>query len=32
MQDGKVAHVFDVQFTDLQRQLLTLLGVSGDAF
>jgi transposase len=32
MQDGKVAQVFEVQFTDLQRQLLTLLGVSEDAF
>jgi transposase len=32
IQAGKVAQVFEVQFTDLQRQLLTLLGVSEDAF
>jgi hypothetical protein len=32
MQDGKVAQVFEVEFTDLQRQLLTLLSVSENAF
>ena len=32
IRDGKVVEVFDVQFTDLQRQVLTLLGVSEDAF
>ena len=30
--DGKVAKVFDVQFTDQQRQVLALLGVSEGAF
>jgi transposase len=32
IRDGKVVEVFDVQYTDLQRQVLTLLGVSEDAF
>jgi transposase len=32
LRDGKVVEVSDVQFTDLQRQVLTLLGVSEDAF
>jgi hypothetical protein len=32
VQDGKVVQVFDVQFTDLQRQVLALLGVSEGAF
>jgi hypothetical protein len=32
MCDGKTVEVFDVQFTDLQRQVLALLGVSEDAF
>jgi hypothetical protein len=32
MQDGKTMQIFDVQLTELQRQLLTLLGVSEDAF
>jgi transposase len=32
VQDGKMLQVFDVQFTELQRQVLTLLGVSEDAF
>ena len=32
MQDGKTVQVFDVQLTDLQRHVLTLLGVSEDAF
>jgi hypothetical protein len=31
-QDGKIMQVFDVQFTDLQRQLLALLGVPELAF
>ena len=31
-QDGTIMQVFDVQFTDLQRQLLTLLGVPELAF
>jgi len=31
-QHGKIMQVFDVQFTDLQRQLLALLGVSELAF
>ena len=31
-QDGKIMQIFDVQFTDLQRQLLTLLGVPELAF
>jgi len=30
--DGKVVQVFDVQFTELQRQVLALLGVPEDAF
>jgi transposase len=32
MHDGKIIDVFDVQFTDLQRQVLGLLGVPEDAF
>jgi transposase len=32
IRDGKVVEVFDVHFTDLQRQVLTLFGVSEDAF
>ena len=32
MHDGKTVDVFDIEFTDLQRQVLALLGVSGDAF
>jgi len=32
MHGGKTVEVFDVEFTDLQRQVLALLGVSGDAF
>jgi transposase len=32
IQDGKTVQVFDVQFTDLQRQLLALLGVPEQAF
>jgi transposase len=32
MQDGKTMQIFDVQLTELQRQVLTLLGVSEDAF
>jgi hypothetical protein len=32
MQDGKTLQIFDVQLTELQRRLLTLLGVSEDAF
>jgi transposase len=32
MHDGKTIEVFDVQFTDLQRQVLALLGVPEDAF
>jgi len=32
VQDGKVVQVFDVQFTELQRQVLALLGVPEDAF
>jgi hypothetical protein len=31
-QDGKVTQVFDFESTDLQRQVLKLLGVSEDAF
>ena len=31
-QDGNIVQVFDVQFTDLQRQLLTLLRVPELAF
>ena len=31
-EDGNIMQVFDVQFTDLQRQLLTLLGVPELAF
>jgi hypothetical protein len=32
MHDGKVVQIFDVHFTDLQRQILALLGVPEDAF
>jgi transposase len=32
IQDGNIIQVFEVQFTDLQRQLLTLLGVPVQAF
>jgi transposase len=32
LQDGKTVQVFDVQFTDLQRHVLKLLGVSENAF
>jgi transposase len=32
MHNEKTVEVFDVQFTDLQRQILALLGVSEDAF
>jgi hypothetical protein len=32
MQDGKAVQIFDVQLTELQRQVLALLGVSEDAF
>jgi transposase len=32
MHNEKTVEVFDVQFTDLQRQVLALLGVSEDAF
>jgi transposase len=32
MRDGKTVEVFGVQFTDLQRQVLALLGVPEDAF
>ena len=33
MHDGKTIEVFDIQFTELQRQVvLALLGVSEDAF
>jgi transposase len=32
VQDGKVVQTFDVQFTELQRQVLALLGVPEDAF
>ena len=32
VQDGKAVQVLDVQFTELQRQVLALLGVSEDAF
>jgi transposase len=32
IQDGKTVQVFDVQFTDLQRQLLALLGVPEEHF
>jgi len=32
MHDGMTIEVFDVQFTELQRQVLGLLGVSEDAF
>jgi len=31
-QDGNTVQIFDAQFTDLQRQVLTLLGVSEQAF
>lgn len=31
-EDGNIMQIFDVQFTDLQRQLLTLLGVPELAF
>jgi hypothetical protein len=30
--DGKTVQAFDIQFTELQRQVLALLGVSEDAF
>jgi hypothetical protein len=32
IKDGKTVQVFDVQFTELQRQVLSLLGVPEDAF
>ena len=32
LNDGKTVQVFNVQFTELQRQVLALLGVSEDAF
>ena len=32
VQDGKIGQTFDAQFTDLQRQVLALLGVPEDAF
>jgi transposase len=32
LHDGKTVQVFDVQLTELQRQVLALLGVSEDAF
>jgi transposase len=32
IQDGNIVQVFDVQFTDLQRQLLTLLRIPEQAF
>ena len=32
VRDGNVIEIFDVQFTELQRQVLALLGVSEDAF
>lgn len=32
LHDGKVVQIFDVQFTDLQRQVLALLGVPESAF
>lgn len=32
MHGDKIVQVFDVQFTELQRQVLTLLGISEDAF
>jgi transposase len=32
MHEGKTVQVFDVEFTQLQRQVLALLGVSEDAF
>jgi transposase len=32
MQDGKTLQIFDVQLTELQRQVLALLGVSEGAF
>jgi hypothetical protein len=32
MQDGKTLQIFDVQLTELQRQVLALLGVSKGAF
>ena len=32
VQDGKAVQVFDVQFTELQHQVLVLLGVPEDAF
>jgi hypothetical protein len=32
LQSGKVVEVFDFEFTDLQRQILALLGVPDAAF
>ena len=32
MHDGKNIDVFDVQFTELQRHVLTLLGIAEDAY
>ena len=32
LRDGKAAEVFDVQFTELQRQVLAMLGVPEGAF
>jgi hypothetical protein len=32
IQDGNTVQVFGVQFTDLQRQLLALLGIPEQAF
>jgi hypothetical protein len=32
MHGDNVVQVFDIQFTNLQHQVLALLGVSGDAF
>jgi hypothetical protein len=32
MQDGKPVEVFDVKFTELQRHVLKLMGVSEHAF
>ena len=32
IEDGEMVEVFEVQFTDLQRQVLTLLGVPEQAF
>jgi transposase len=32
LNDGKTVHVFHVQFTDLQRQVLALLGIAENAF